>query len=44
MRDGVYIDLELGANPFYSQRELKIDIENKKLIVSKEMNLVEKKI
>ncbi|EDM1757895.1 hypothetical protein AH553_22515 [Salmonella enterica subsp. diarizonae] len=43
MRDGVYIDLELGANPFYSQRELKIEIENKKLIVSKEMNLVEKR-
>ncbi|EAN6152398.1 hypothetical protein RRM29_004441 [Salmonella enterica] len=43
MRNGVYIDLELGTNPFYSQRELKIEIENKYLIISKEMNLVEKR-
>lgn len=43
MRNGVYIDLVLGTNPFYSQKELKIEIENKCLIISKEMNLVEKR-
>ncbi|EDY5734595.1 hypothetical protein GQ105_003437 [Salmonella enterica] len=35
MHNEVYIDLNLGLNPFLSERELTIEIKNKKLVMSR---------
>ncbi|EAA1783656.1 hypothetical protein VJ309_004421 [Salmonella enterica] len=41
MHNEVYIDLNLGLNPFLSERELTIEIQNKKLVVSRASDLIE---